>query len=49
VPGMPTDNVNDDNGLKVTDGSVDPVSGQTRAIAFPYIGAANDPPAGPNP
>jgi hypothetical protein len=44
-----TDNVRDDNGLKVTDGSVDPVSGQTRAIAFPYIGIANDPPGGPNP
>jgi Domain of unknown function (DUF4331) len=44
-----TDNVGDDNGLKVTDGSVDPVSGQTRAIAFPYIGNANDPPGGPNP
>ena len=38
-----TDNVNDDNGLKVTDGTVDPVSGQTRQIAFPYIGAANNP------
>jgi hypothetical protein len=44
-----TDNVKDDNGLKVTDGSVDPVSGQTRAIAFPYIGAPNNPPGGPNP
>ena len=43
----PTDNVGDDNGLKVTDGSVDPVSGQTRAIAFPYIGAANPAPTGP--
>jgi hypothetical protein len=41
--GVTTDNVGDDNGLKVTDGSVDPVSGQTRAIAFPYIGAANNP------
>jgi hypothetical protein len=44
-----TDNVGDDNGLKITDGSIDPVSGQTRAIAFPYIGAANDPPGQPNP
>jgi hypothetical protein len=45
----PTDNVGDDNGLKITDGSVDPVSGQTRAIAFPYIGIANNPPGEPNP
>lgn len=48
-----TDNVGDDNGLKVTDGSKDPVSGQTRAIMFPYIGAANTPlngtGTGPNP
>jgi len=44
-----TDNVGDDNGLRVTDGSVDPVSGQTRAVAFPYIGAANTPGTGPNP
>jgi hypothetical protein len=42
-----TDNVGDDNGLKVTDGSVDPVSGQTRAIAFPYIGLPNAVPSGP--
>ena len=42
----PTDNVRDDNGLRITDGSVDPVSGKTRAIAFPYIGAAA---GGPNP
>jgi hypothetical protein len=46
-PTITTDNVGDDNGLKVTDGSVDPVSGQTRAIAFPYIGAANQPLNGP--
>src|SRR5262249_53766907 len=48
-----TDNVGDDNGLRVTDGSVDPVSGMTRAIAFPYLGAANlplnGPGTGPNP
>ena len=44
---IPGDNVGDDNGLKVTDGSVDPVSGQTRAIAFPYIGLANLPLNGP--
>jgi hypothetical protein len=42
----PSDNVGDDNGLRVTDGSVDPVSGKTRSIAFPYIGAPN---GGPNP
>jgi hypothetical protein len=48
---IPSDNVIDDNGLKVTDGSV--VSGMTRAIAFPYIGLANlplnGPGTGPNP
>jgi len=50
---IPSDNVGDDNGLRVTDGSVDPVSGMTRAIAFPYIGLANlplnGPGTGPNP
>src|SRR5207237_8207991 len=46
-PTITTDNVGDDNGLKVTDGSVDPVSGMTRAIAFPYIGAPNTPLNGP--
>ena len=50
---IPSDNVGDDNGLKVTDGSVDPVSGMTRAIAFPYSGLANlplnGPGTGPNP
>ena len=50
---IPGDNVGDDNGLKVTDGSVDPVSGKTRAIAFPYCGLANlplnGPGTGPNP
>jgi hypothetical protein len=44
---VPTDNLGDDNGLRVTDGSVDPVSGMTRAIAFPYIGAPDLPPSGP--
>jgi hypothetical protein len=44
-----TDNVGDDNGLRITDGSVDPVSAQTRAIAFPYIGLPNVTPGGPNP
>jgi hypothetical protein len=43
-----TDNVSDDNGLKVTDGSVDPVSGMTRAIAFPYLGTRNLAPGGPS-
>jgi hypothetical protein len=46
---IPTDNIGDDNGLRVTDGSVDPVSGKTRAIAFPYIGAPAGPAGGPNP
>lgn len=46
---VPSDNVGDDNGLRVTDGSVDPVSGMTRAIAFPYIGLASASPSGPNP
>jgi hypothetical protein len=50
---LTTDNVGDDNGLRVTDGSVDPVSGKTRAIAFPYVGLANlpldGPGTGPNP
>ncbi len=45
--GITTDNVPDDNGLKVTDGTVDPVSGQTRDIAFPYIGPPNTPLNGP--
>jgi hypothetical protein len=45
---IPTDNVVDDNGLKVTDGSVDPVSGMSRAIAFPYLGLRNLPPTGPS-
>jgi hypothetical protein len=46
---IPSDNVGDDNGLRITDGSVDPVSGMTRAIAFPYIGAPNGSPTGPVP
>jgi hypothetical protein len=45
----PSDNVGDDNGLRITDGSVDPVSGMTRAIAFPYIAAPAASPGGPNP
>jgi hypothetical protein len=50
---IPTDNVGDDNGFRITDGSIDPVSGKSRSIAFPYIGAANlplnGPGTGPNP
>jgi hypothetical protein len=46
---IPSDNVGDDNGLRITDGSIDPVSGQTRAIAFPYIAPPSSVPAGPNP
>lgn len=46
---IPTDNVGDDNGLRITDGSIDPVSGMTRAIAFPYIGLPGSPAAGPSP
>jgi hypothetical protein len=46
-------NVPDDNGFRVTDGTTEPISGQHRAIAFPYIGAANlplnGPGTGPNP
>jgi hypothetical protein len=42
-----TDNVGDDNGFRITDGSIEPVSGKARAIAFPYIGAANFPLNGP--
>jgi len=47
-----TDNVDDDNGFRVTDGTTGP-GGKKRAIAFPYIGAANlplnGPGTGPNP
>jgi hypothetical protein len=47
-----TDNVDDDNGFRVTDGTPGP-GGTNRAIAFPYIGAANlplnGPGTGPNP
>jgi hypothetical protein len=44
---IPSDNVGDDNGLGITDGSVDPVSGKTRAIAFPYLAPPDT--LGPNP
>ena len=43
IGAVTTDNVGDDNGLRVTDGSVDPVSGKTRAIPFPYIGLPTAP------
>jgi len=47
-----SDNVDDDNGDKITDGTMRP-NGTLRPIAFPYIGAANlplnGPGSGPNP
>ena len=43
---LTTDNVSDDNGFRITDGSSDP-AGKARAIAFPYIGATNLPLEGP--
>ena len=52
-PTITTDNVNDDNGARVTDGTLNPSTGQPRAIAFPYIGPPNLPVngvgTGPNP
>ena len=48
-----TDNVGDDNGFRITDGSIEPTSGKARNIAFPYIGPPNlplnGPGTGPNP
>ena len=44
-----TDNVGDDNGFRITDGSINPSVGMSRAIAFPYIGSPNLTPSGPNP
>jgi hypothetical protein len=38
-----TQNVDDDNGTKITDGF------KGAAVAFPYIGRPNNPPGGPNP
>ena len=38
-----TDNVDDDNGTRITDGAPG-----TTAL-FPYLGRPNNPPAGPNP
>jgi hypothetical protein len=38
-----TQNIKDDNGLNLFDGSKDPVSGQTRPVMFPYIGNPNTP------
>jgi Domain of unknown function (DUF4331) len=50
--GITSDNVDDDNGDKITDGT-DRGNGTFRSIAFPYIGAANlplnGPGSGPNP
>jgi hypothetical protein len=43
-----TDNVNDDNGDLITDGTMR-ANGTFRPIAFPYIGAPNANPTGPNP
>jgi hypothetical protein len=40
---LTTDNVNDDNGTRITDGT----NGTT--AAFPYFGPPNNPPGGPNP
>jgi streptogramin lyase len=44
---LTSDNVPDDNGFRITDGSVNVATGKPRAIAFPYIGAANFPLGGP--
>jgi len=43
-----SDNVPDDNGDKITDGTMRP-NGTLRPIAFPYIGAANSVSGPPNP
>jgi len=40
-----TDNVSDDNGVKITDG----LGGAGATIKFPYIGRPNNPPGGLNP
>jgi hypothetical protein len=45
---IPSDNVPDDNGDRITDGTRRP-NGTFRPAAFPYIGPPNNPPAGPNP
>jgi hypothetical protein len=54
-PFLVTQNVRDDNGLKLTDGSTNPPppqgtgaagTGTPRSIAFPYIGARNPNPTG---
>ena len=45
---IPSDNVADDNGDRITDGTMRP-NGTFRTAAFPYIGPPNNPPAGPNP
>jgi hypothetical protein len=41
--GIPSDNVPDDNGTRITDGN------QGTTAAFPYVGPPNNPPGGPNP
>ncbi len=45
APLITTQNVADDNGFRITDGSMilpgNPNAGMTRSIAFPYIGARN--------
>ncbi len=49
-PALVTQNVRDDNGLNLTDGSLvgpgSPSTGMTRTAAFPYIGARNTNPTG---
>jgi hypothetical protein len=54
-PAIVTQNVRDDNGLNLTDGSIDPPfpqgngaagTGTVRAAVFPYIGARNPNPTG---
>ena len=48
TPALVTQNVGDDNGLLLTDGSIvgpgSPFAGQQRAAIFPYIGAPNSNP-----
>ncbi|MCI0705740.1 MAG: DUF4331 domain-containing protein [Planctomycetia bacterium] len=55
APALVTQNVRDDNGTNLTDGSIDPpfprgngaaVTGTQRAAVFPYIGARNANPTG---
>lgn len=46
--GITSDNVPDDNGDRITDGTMRPDT-TLRPVAFPYIGPPNNPAAGPNP